>query len=165
MPRSFKRLLTNHRIKNNLVLIATGLLIFSGGTFLLLLAAGIIAVGEPSFINYILGVGATRFILSIVGVAMIPSAFWIPKFVQKTTKKKQEIKVATSHHVRNRVQEVLLTLELLKEEGPTEVQRKLIDQAIVGCEELINSLSKLVANDGENIDYSLAMKRYKKSTQ
>lgn len=165
MPRPFKRLLRG-RMRGNLVLIAIGVLIFASGAFLLLLAGGVIAVGEPSFINYILGVGATRSILSIVGVAMLASAFWVPKFVQRTMSKKQEIKVAASHHVRNRAQEVLFTLELLKEEGPmTDTQRKLIDQAVGGCEELIDSLTRIVASDGEKIDYSLAMKRYEKNTR
>ena len=162
MLRFLKRpLRRDTNFRSRVLLVAIGVLIFAGGSFLVLLASGLIVIGEPSFINDVLGAGSTKSILSLVGVGLIASAVWVPGFVERIQNKKQAIKIATSHHVRNRIQEALLILELLKEEGPlTEGQRKLIEQAEAGCEELVNSLTKIVASDGEKIDYSLAMKKH-----
>jgi hypothetical protein len=127
--------------------------IFSGGVLLLLLASRTVAIGEPNLINEILGNGSLRFLLITTGSALVVSSLIIFPYVKRILNKKQTLKTEATHHVRNRAQQILLSLELLRlEETTTEGQKERIHRAERACDDLIDSLYVIESNDGERMD-------------
>jgi len=137
--------------------------IFLGGVIMLLLTGGILSIQNEDPLNLFLNESTELAIFSITGVALISSPFWLVPYIRRTIRRKQEIKLGVSHHSRNRAQTILMALELLESTtGPSEEQLTLIRTAKSSCLAMIDSLSKVVESDGENIDYSLTMKEYPK---
>lgn len=135
--------------------------IFSAGVLQFLLASKALVVGQPNFINDVLGIGSLRLILIATGIALVASSMVIFPYIRRILNRNQTIRLAATHHVRNKVQDVLLSLERLKqEESTTESQRERIFRAEDACKTLIDTLSEIEESGGDKIDYALVVKNF-----
>src|SRR5215471_7329076 len=87
--------------------------VFASGIMMLLLVGGILSIQNEDPLNFFLNEQTELAIFSALGISLVSSPFWLIPYVRKILRRKQAIKLGVSHHVRNRAQEVLLSLEML----------------------------------------------------
>jgi len=130
---------------------------------MLLLVGGILSIENEDPLNLFLSESTELVLFLIMGLVLISSPFWLVPHLQRTIKKSNMMKVEVSHHSRNKAQAILGTLDLLEASATTKEQLLLIQNMRDYWIELIDSLSKVVENNGEAIDYPAAIKEYSKS--
>lgn len=133
--------------------------IISGGAILLLLVGGILSIQREDPLNVFLNVQTELAIFSLIGIVLITCPLWLVPHIRSIIYRKQIIKLGVIHHSRNRAQEILFALDMLESEIEDENQITMIKNARASCFAMLESLESVIESDGENIDYSLVLKK------
>ena len=137
-----------------------------GGSILTLLGFGVLHLYRPDFLNIFFDQRVEIWMTRIAGIALIAGPICILPYVIRVILSKQSIVYATSRHVKNRAEEILSSLELLKVQAAKEAlspeQLKLLTQAENACLKLVGSIGVVLSSDGSETgspDFSEQVKK------
>jgi hypothetical protein len=138
------------RLSSILVYLVPGS-IFTGGILLILFATRILTIGSFDFLNSAIGRTGESIVAGTVGLILILASVIVMRWIKLILRRNSQIVTSINHHVRNRLQTVILDLDLLKEanqhlDGHSD-ESVLIDQARQASLNLLRSLEDITSED------------------
>jgi hypothetical protein len=117
-------------------------LAFLGGVLLLSGSGGFLPSGRPDFMDYLMNASEERVISGVAGGILVSSPLILLVYLSRARESKRGMGEAMNHHSRNRVQAILLRLELLESDAsPRDLP--MIKEAERSCYALIDSIEEI----------------------